>query len=184
MPETLAAPTARVFFALWPDAQVRAGLMRQGLQMHSTLGGKLTHADSVHLTLVFLGEVGPEQLPRLQTRASSVRFAPFVLCIDRAGCWRHNSIGWVAPQQTPAQLQHLVDALESALGEEGFEFDHRAYAAHITLLRKARCAPMEAKVPAIEWPVREFVLMRSELHSQGSRYSTIGRWAAHEEDNA
>jgi len=181
MPETGDGARARVFFALWPDAQVRAGLMRQGLKMHQVLGGKLSGAESVHLTLVFLGDVALERVARLQERASAVRIEPFVLSIDRAGCWRHNSIGWVGPEQTPPALVRLVAGLEDALAMEGFRFDRRPYAAHITLLRKARCAPMQAEIPAIDWPVREFVLVRSELNQEGSRYTIVDRWAAQEE---
>jgi 2'-5' RNA ligase len=169
-----------MFFALWPDETVRALLMRQGLKMHRLLGGKLTREESVHLTLVFLGDVALERVAALQMRAAAMRFEPFVLRVEQAGCWRHNSIGWVGPNQTPAALVRLVADLEDALEEEGFRFDRRPYAAHITLLRKARCTPLDAGMPAIEWPVRDFVLVRSELDNEGSRYTIVDRWAAQE----
>jgi 2'-5' RNA ligase len=170
-----------MFFALWPDAEVRRSLLREGAQMHRQLGGKLTRADSVHLTLVFLGDVALERVAALQARAAELRFEPFVLRIEQAGCWRHNSIGWVGPSQTPAELVRLVGSLEQGLADEGFRFDRRPYAAHITLLRKARCAPLEAKVSAFDWPVRDFVLVRSELSGDGSRYTMVDRWKAREE---
>jgi len=170
-----------MFFALWPGAEVRRSLMRQGSKMHRLLGGKLAREESVHLTLVFLGDVGLERLPALQARAAAVRFAPFVLRVEQAGCWRHNGIGWVGPSETPAILVGLVAGLEDALAGEGFRFDRRPYAAHITLLRKARCAPMDAGMPAIEWPVHDFVLVRSELANEGSRYTIVERWKAQEE---
>jgi 2'-5' RNA ligase len=170
-----------MFFALWPDAEVRRQLMRQGSNMRRLLGGKLTREESVHLTLVFLGEVALERLPALQAHAAAVRFEPFVLRLEQAGCWRHNGIGWVGPSQTPAALVGLVTGLEDALEGEGFRFDRRPYAAHITLLRKARCAPMDGGMPAIDWPVREFVLVRSELDNEGSRYTIVQRWDAREE---
>jgi len=180
MSEAPERPNARIFFALWPDAAVRADLMRQGREMHRVLGGKLTREESVHLTLVFLGDVALQRLPALQARAAAVRIEPFVLRIEQAGCWRHNNIGWVGPNQTPPALVRLAADLEEALGEEGFRFDRRPYAAHITLLRKARCAPMETSIPAIDWHIREFVLVRSELSNEGSRYSIVHRWAAPE----
>lgn len=167
-----------MFFALWPDAGVRDQLMRQGLEMHHLLGGKLTREESVHLTLVFLGGVLLERLPDLQARAASVRFEPFALPIERAGCWRHNNIAWVGPNQTPATLVTLVADLEQALVEEGFRFDRRPYAAHITLLRKARCVPMDSGLAAFDWNVSEFVLVRSHSSSEGSRYVVVGRWPA------
>jgi 2'-5' RNA ligase len=170
-----------MFFALWPGADVRRSLTRQGLKMQRLLGGKLTREESVHLTLVFLGDVGLERLPALQARAAAVRFEPFVLRLEQAGCWRHNGIGWVGPNETPAALVRLVAGLEDALEGEGFRFDRRPYAAHITLLRKARCAPMDPGMPAIDWPVRDFVLVRSELNDEGSRYTIVERRKAEEE---
>ncbi|HEU5284011.1 MAG TPA: RNA 2',3'-cyclic phosphodiesterase [Burkholderiales bacterium] len=180
MPDAAGQRTARMFFALWPDTQVRGLLLRQGLKMHRLLGGKLTREESVHLTLVFLGDVALERVPELQQRAAGVRFEPFVLRVEQAGCWRHNSIGWVGPNQTPAALVRLVADLEGALEGEGLRFDHRPYAAHITLLRKARCAPMDGNMPVIEWAVRDFVLVRSERVNEGSRYTIVERWRAGE----
>ena len=81
-------------------------------------------------------------------------------------------------------LANLVADLGCALGHEGFAIDRRPYLAHVTLLRKARCGPMAEELVAIDWPVQEFVLVRSELDSEGSRYSTLGRWPAHEEEDA
>lgn len=182
MPDAARGQTARVFFALWPDPDVRAALMRQGLEMHRALGGKLTRAESVHLTLVFLGDLALAHLLRLQGCAAAVRFEPFELRLEGAGCWRHNNLGWVGPSQTPPALARLVAGLEAALSGEGFRFDRRPYAAHITLLRKARCAPMQAAMPAIDWPVAEFVLVRSERNSEGSRYTVVDRWAARAEE--
>jgi 2'-5' RNA ligase len=170
-----------MFFALWPGAEVRLSLMRQGLKMHRLLGGKLTREESVHLTLVFLGDVALDRVPALQMRAAGLCFEPFVLRVEQAGCWRHNGIGWVGPNQTPAALVRLVAGLEGALEGEGFNFDRRPYAAHITLLRKARCTPMDTNMPAIDWPVHEFVLVRSELANEGSRYTIVDRWTAREE---
>jgi 2'-5' RNA ligase len=170
-----------MFFALWPGAEVRRSLMHQGSKMHRVLGGKLAREESVHLTLVFLGDVALERLPALQARAAAVRLEPFVLRLEQAGCWRHNGVGWVGPSETPAVLVRLVAGLEDALQGEGFRFDRRPYAAHITLLRKARCAPMDAAMPAIDWPVQDFVLVRSELNDEGSRYTIVERWQAREE---
>src|SRR5262245_61031269 len=129
MPEAAQTGKARMFFALWPDAEVRGQLIRYGSRMHRLLGGKLTREESVHLTLLFLGDVALERLPAIQARAASICFEPFVLPIERAGCWRHNSIGWVGPNETPAPLANLVASLERALAEDEFRFDPRPYSA-------------------------------------------------------
>jgi RNA 2',3'-cyclic 3'-phosphodiesterase len=170
--------SARVFFALWPDPAVQAVLHRHGQVLHRELGGKLTRADTVHLTLLFLGSVPEARLTSVQGVGEGVRFAPFSMRIDTAKCWRHNSIAWAGPSRIPSALLDLVAQLEGAASDAGFELDRRPYAAHVTLVRKARCRPLDIEPLQVEWPVREFVLVRSQLDPGGSRYSVIGRWAA------
>jgi 2'-5' RNA ligase len=170
--------TARVFFALWPDSAVRDALYRQGQALHRALGGRLTRADSVHLTLLFLGNVAESRLSALHRIAESVSFAPFSMRIDTAKCWRHNDIAWAGPSQVPSELAQLVALLEERAAEAGFALDRRPHAAHVTLLRTAKCRRFDVEPIDVEWPVSEFVLVRSRLHPEGSRYEVIGRWAA------
>ena len=107
-----------------------------------------------------------------------MRFTRFSMTIDTSKCWRHNSIAWVGPSRVPVELLDLVGQLEGAASGAGFQFERRPYAAHITLVRKARCQPTGIDPPRVEWPVSEFVLVRSRLDAAGSRYSVIGRWGA------
>jgi len=168
--------SARVFFALWPDPAVRRALTQVGLKLHRQVDGKMTHEASVHMTLLFLGEVSIDRLGVLTDLAAGIPFEAFRLQIDKADCWKHNRIAWVAPSVTPPALTRLVEALERRAGAEGFGFDLRPFAPHVTLVRKARCAPLDLSVPEIQWEVRDFVLVRSDLDSNGSRYRQIGRW--------
>ena len=167
--------TARVFFALWPDAEVRRRLWREGQKLQRQLGGKLTREESVHMTLLFVGAVPTQHLERL-TACASIPFTPFGLAVDTASCWTHNKIAWVAPSVTPMALSQLVAALTLAVRAAGFELERRPFAPHITVVRKARCTPLDPAVPKIEWCVTEYVLVRSELNREGSVYSVIGRW--------
>ena len=144
--------------------------------MHKRLSGRLTRQESIHLTLVFLGDVGPDRLTSAREAAAGAPFEPFSLSIERPGCWPHNRVAWLAPRTTPQALLALVQSLEGRLGEAGFRFEARPYAPHITVLRKARCAPLDMRLEPIAWAVRHFVLVRSRLDAAGSRYSVIGRW--------
>lgn len=176
MPRIASSNSARVFFALWPDAEVRQALMRVGLKMHRQLDGKLAREESIHMTLLFLGDTPEERLAELAAAAATVPFEPFTFTIEQADCWKHNKVAWVAPRDTPPALARLVSGLEERIAAEGLRFDRRPFAPHITLVRKARCAPLELNMPRIRWEVREFVLVRSELDSNGSRYAVSGRW--------
>jgi 2'-5' RNA ligase len=174
----------RVFFALWPDAAVRAALHRHGQALHRALGGRLTRADSVHLTLLFLGDIAEARLPLATRLADAVRFRRFDMTLDTVRCWRHNDIVWAGPSVTPAALTDLVRQLEAGARAAGFALDERPHAAHVTLVRKARCRPLDIGPVAVQWPVRDFVLVRSQVDAAGSRYTVIGRWAAGEGEMA
>lgn len=142
--------------------------------MYLKLGGRRTRDDSIHLTLAFLGDVGVQRLPDLAVPPLK-DLKPFTLTLDRCGCWPHNGIGWMAPSQIPNQLQRLVFAMEGWLQGVGFALEERPYRPHVTLVRKAECVPLTQAIEPIIWRAEEFVLVRSVLDPNGSRYEIIGR---------
>lgn len=169
--------TVRTFFALWPDHETQRALLRHGRDIHRLTSGTLTRLDSIHLTLAFLGEIDVTRIEDARAAGANADFRSFILSIETAGCWNHNRVAWLAPRTTPTELSTLVATLEAGLRDAGFELEARPYAPHITVVRKARCGRMDFAFEPIEWRVREFVLVRSELQSAGSRYSVIGRWS-------
>jgi len=170
--------TARLFFALWPDAGVRRALDQAGKQLHAACGGRRMGAPNVHLTLVFLGNVALTQLDELRAVAWLVSGPSFSMTLDRLGWWRHNRVAWAAPQETPQALQDLVIQLQDGLRNAGFAFDDRpVFAPHVTLLRNARCNEVEMpSLKALEWAADEFVLVESVTTDAGAAYEVIGRW--------
>ncbi len=180
------AGKSRVFFALWPEADVRGWLHGETLHLQRLLGGKPTHPDTLHLTLVFIGDVENSRLQDLVDAAGRVQCPGFELSFDKEACWRHNHIAHIGIAQPPAGLFKLVDQLASNLKTAGISFDARPYLPHITLVRKADCAqfPVQShggnkENPApepIRWSARDFVLVRSSLRSGGARYEQMGRW--------
>jgi 2'-5' RNA ligase len=58
----------------------------------------------------------------------------------------------------------------------GFVLEERPFTAHVTLARDTRRAVGSLELPPIDWPVDDFVLVRSRPSPQGSRYEVIGRW--------
>lgn len=167
---------ARVFFALWPDFQVRQSLERLAREAHKACAGRPARAETIHLTLVFVGQVDFARLESLKSLASRIAVPPFDLHLDRAGYWKHNRIVWLGARETPPPLAELVRALERGLEEADFRFDKRPYVPHLTLVRKALCREPVAPAADVHWPVREFVLARSSLSAQGAAYEIIGRW--------
>lgn len=167
---------ARVFFALWPDAAVRDALDRLAGALHRLRGGRRTRAETLHLTLVFVGNLLRERLPALQAAAAGIQAPAFTLTLDRTDCCPHNRIAHATASQTPAALLDLVAALEQGLDGLGIPFDHRPYKAHVTLLRKADCRRANPPIAPIDWHAREFVLVESALNADGARYAIQGRY--------
>lgn len=175
----------RVFFALWPDEAVRSELVKAGAALHGRYGGRRMRADSLHLTLVFVGQVEVGRIHDLLAMAENIRVARFEMDFDLAACWRHNHIGCLGASRVPEALLSLVRGLEEGLSALDMAFDRRPYKPHVTLLRNADCrtasdaGTLEKENPApvpIAWPARDFVLVKSSLRPEGARYEELGRW--------
>ncbi len=168
-------PSERLFFALQPEASVRAGLQGIAASLPEHRGRPVHPADR-HITLVFLGEIGPEQRACAERAAAGVKGRPFELSIDRLGYWPRPRILWAGCSQIPETLLALVQRLQQALLACGFRPETRPFAPHVTLARKAhKLAGGELDRPLV-WPVRSFVLMGSDLDAPPPRYRVLARW--------
>ncbi|HZW25420.1 MAG TPA: RNA 2',3'-cyclic phosphodiesterase [Gallionella sp.] len=170
-------PPVRVFFALWPDAGECAALAAWLPPLRKLCGGKAMRADTLHATLVFLGDVAAHRLEALKLAAEEVGGEPFELGFDSARYWGHNHIAYAAPSVMPAPLPQLVLDLEERLRAHRFPFDSRDYKPHVTLLRHAqwRDEPLP-EMPEVAWRVRDFVLVQSLSDDQGARYEVLARF--------
>lgn len=166
----------RLFFALWPDDSIRERLAEWTHAIHRESGGRATRPENVHLTLAFLGSTDPALLPAIEGAAARVKPRAFTLTVDEAGYWRHNQIAWAGAREVPPELAALVADLRAALLDAHVPFDAKPFATHVTLIRKARPGFRMPRVAPIEWPVRDFVLVRSVTGSDGSHYEVERRW--------
>ena len=165
-------PSSRYFFALWPP-QRTAGTLESWAR---ALEGRITPAAKIHLTLAFLGVV--DATKALQ-EAAKIRGKPHELPIETAKYWKHNRIVWVGPRETPLALKALVEPLHARLERAGFVLERRPFAAHVTLARNTPAPRELAPLPAVEWPVNEFTLVRSILSPKGSNYEIAARFPLH-----
>ena len=149
----------RLFFALWPPPETAQALARWA----GGLEGKATAVAKIHLTLAFLGDTQPEAVI---AAAKSVSGPAFELPIDSARYVRRNEMIWVGPREMPAELRALARQLRPAT-------EHREFAAHVTLVRKAKQPAALPELPVVKWPVKEFTLVRSNFVS----YETLARFA-------
>ena len=172
------ADTERLFFALWPDDLCRERLAREARKLYEIFGGRVTTRETFHMTLVFLGDISPDQAQLACVAGAAMTMRGFSLHMAGSGCWTHNKIAWLAPAVTPEPLAQLVTDLRRAVSDAGIAIEKRPFTPHVTLLRKAQCRPIDAKILPFEWRVRDFALIRSTLGPEGSHYDILERWEA------
>jgi 2'-5' RNA ligase len=167
----------RVFFALWPGEAERNVLADWQAPLSERCGGRSMRPETLHVTLVFVGEVAADRLDALKHAAQAVAGSPFQLRFGTVRYWRHNRIVHAVPQAVPPALTGLVAGLSDRLRQQGFAFDARPYQPHVTLLRNA-CwddGPPPA-LPTVAWQAHEFVLVQSLLEERGARYQVLARF--------
>ena len=167
----------RLFFALWPNAAERAALAAWQPTLQELCGGRAMRPETLHCTLLFLGNVAAHRLEALTLAAREVVMHPFTLELAAAHCWGHNRIVYAAPTSLPPELAGLVAGLEAALHRHRFHFDARDYQPHVTLLRAAcRTDGQWPPVPVVRWDCRDFVLLESRRAENGARYEVLARF--------
>lgn len=170
----------RLFFALWPNDAVRAACHEAARRLRVQLqpGGHASAPERYHLTLLFLGD---QVLPRHEAAAlqaaRAVKAPPFGLPLDQAGSFRNARAvpWWLGARRTPAGLSLLHERLRDALLRADVPVERMRFTPHLTIWRADR-ALAPTPIPAIEWPVDEFVLIRSRLDRQPVTYEILGRW--------
>lgn len=167
----------RVFFALWPDAGTRARLDALAGTAHAAFGGRRMRADTLHMTLAFIGDIDAARLDLALAAADALGVQPaFSISIDQLCCWPRNRIVWCGPRVVPPALAESSRLLGERLSIAGFRLDTRPFAAHATLLRDADCARRAPAFLPFDWDVGQIVLVEADLAPAGARYTIIGRW--------
>jgi 2'-5' RNA ligase len=166
----------RLFFALWPDSPISGALHGLARHYQTQCGGRVMRAESLHLTLLFLGDISAGRLLQLKSAVAAVHGSAFSLTLEQFAGWRHNAIGYAAPTSTADALSALVLRLRSCVAEAGFHFDQRSFTPHVTLLRKMAHTPQAQPIAPMLWPVYEFVLVQSVTEMEQVHYRILGRW--------
>jgi 2'-5' RNA ligase len=168
--------TARVFFALWPDSELQQCLHGLAEERWRQCEGRVMRADSLHMTLIFLGETERLRLPRLMLAADSVHTEAFTFELERIAYWRHNRIGYASPGAEVPALSRLVTELQDRLTTAGFRFDRREFKPHVTLLRNVVRIQEPSTFAPIQWKVEAFALVETVATERGLRYQVLNRW--------
>ncbi len=103
-----------------------------------------------------------------------MRTASFRLRLDEVGSFRRAGVGWAGARKPPAALAALQSALAGGLAARRFALDERAFAPHVTLVRRIARPVPRAPTDAIAWRAREMTLVRSETGT--GRYGVMEKW--------
>ena len=181
----------RTFIAVAIDSAVRARVAAlQEKLARSTTDIKWVEPDSMHITLLFLGEVAElDTVPICRIVAERAqKIAPFAMEVNGLGAFptpRRPKILWTGVDAGAESLKALHQRLEAPLLELGcYRREERPYHPHLTLGRLNRedrgsdWGPILAK--HADWEggltdVTEVLVMRSDLHRAGPVYSVMGR---------
>jgi len=166
------AETRRLFFALWPDDEVRQRLAAASRQWSR----QPVAENKLHMTLLFLGDCTPERRACYCAAAAGVGAERFTLALNFLGGRARSHIQWLGSSDTPDALRCLVRELSRALQECGFEPEKRRFLPHVTLSRKVKKPTVKAGLDALIWPVNEFALVESVREPGGVRYQVLERW--------
>ena len=165
----------RLFFALWPDDEVRTALSQSATGLLGKQVQRVPDAN-LHLTLAFVGAVMAPVRQCLEAAAADIHCPAFQLRIDAAGHWPKPRIFWIGPGDTPPALWSLASSLRTALADCGLQTETRPYQPHITLSRKIKRAPLAAQPDPVDWSIRHFCLLESVIGPRAASYQILGCW--------
>jgi 2'-5' RNA ligase len=181
----------RTFIAvdLADDIRDRAVALQEDLARTDT-DVKWVEPENLHVTMLFLGEVGDRDLPDVcrAVATTCAEHAAFDLSVEKLGCFgnpRRPRTLWIGVGDGAEELCALHAALETALLDLGcYRREDRPFTPHITLgrVKSERSTPAlaAALTKYASWqagamPVRKVLVMSSELTSDGPEYTVLSR---------
>jgi RNA 2',3'-cyclic 3'-phosphodiesterase len=167
---------ARFFFALWPDDDVRLRVARHAVELAREAQGRATKADSLHMTLSFLGEIPDERVPDLEECAQNMFARPFNFELNRAACFPKPKVAWLGSMEPPQELFDLHTMLQAELVGADFQVDSRPFMPHITVARGIEIGLPVRDIPPILWAARSFCLVKSAPENSGLHYEVVKNW--------
>lgn len=141
---------------------------------------------SIHLTLKFIGELPEDKADKagemLVEAAKGIK--PFTVTVEGIGAFptlKAPRVVWAGVREEPS-LMTLAANIEERLAGAGIEKDERPFHPHLTLCRikspsdgRELSRLIEGQKPQImmDFPVRSFVLFRSELRAGGAVHTPL-----------
>lgn len=187
----------RAFIAFELPDELRAALAAISVGLRNSLPDaplSWVPASNMHLTLKFLGEISPAQVPAIAAvlQPLSESYAPIPISLSGLGAFpnlRRPRVLWAGLQAPPA-LTRLAAEVEAALQAHGFAREPRAFTPHLTLARVRREAQpaqlaglqpalVTQHMPAASGVLEQLVLFESQLKRSVAVYNSLVRIQLH-----
>jgi len=166
----------RLFFALWPDAEIGARIAAVADAAALASGSRRVPRENYHLTLAFVGEIEASRAALLQQIGHEQRAAGFTVTLDAYEYWSDSKVLVAVARQSPTGFIGLWSRLHEALSMLHRPPSHGALRPHVTLARKVAQAPVQQAMSPLLWRARHFSLVRSDTSGARSVYTVVDTW--------
>lgn len=192
----------RLFVAIDIDEPIRERLARflDGVRAFAPAQEvRWVQPESLHLTLKFIGEAGPDRAEQIRRALAGIRAQTAELTFRGHGFFpsaKAPRVFWIGIQAGP-NLSQLTSAVDAALAPFSTMRERQPYTPHLTLARAGSGRPQGgpgdapsirfqklqeklARAPEPEFgtmTAREFILYESKLSPAGAEYRKIERFA-------
>lgn len=182
----------RLFVAISLPENVKDEIEKTQRELRTALPGNFirwTKREQFHLTLKFLGNVAEARVNELITalRDACLNFSALRLRAERIGFFpdlRLPRVVWVGVHDDHDMLPRLQEGIEVAVKNFTAERSEKEFTGHVTLgripqIKRPQAETLKKVAPGLsdrffgEWMAEKVELIRSELSSNGSRYSTL-----------
>lgn len=173
--------TRRLFIALDLPDEVRRALAALSLTLPLP---RRAAEETLHLTLVFLGDLNGDAAEEVDARLRELKVAPFDMSLQGVGLFGGSRprVVWAGTAPCP-ELEALHTRVVGAVRRAGVQPEARRFMPHVTL---GRFAPGQADLPRLEsavagatsfragpWRVGQITLYQSRLHPDGARHTAL-----------
>jgi 2'-5' RNA ligase len=186
------AQPIRTFIAIELPVEVKNDLKQlvTNLKNKEACPAKWVDSDAIHLTLKFLGNIGPDKIDLIKQimRESAAATGPFHLQLGGLGAFpnlNRAQVVWVGITGDLDNLESLQQKLEQGLAGVGFTPERRPFTPHLTLARVRETATLSQRqllgerISGQLWEssfkigVDSYSLMRSQLSRSGAVYTQL-----------
>jgi 2'-5' RNA ligase len=181
----------RLFIAIELPSSVRQSVQHHINQLRQAVPDARAgwiRAENLHLTIKFLGDTPVAKVEALSQAAERAahQISPFKLVIGDCGAFPARGqprVLWIGINDPTNNLTKLSRTLEDECANAGFAREGRPFHPHLTIARvrqphgARRLAELHREIgfAPVSVNIRDLCLIRSELKSEGSRYTVLSR---------